>query len=78
MRWKTETPKIGDIRKLVKFAWLPTKLDDGHTVWLEQYSVTECYEDRLVITKFFISHVRTDWHPVRRDLYVPTYSKSYK
>lgn len=65
MRWKTETPKIGDIRERIKFAWTPTKLDDGHTVWLEQYHVTECYEDRWIRTKFFIESCRVDWHPVK-------------
>jgi hypothetical protein len=40
MKWKTA--KHGDIRTRRVFAWLPTEVED-HTVWLEQYQVTEEY-----------------------------------
>ncbi len=44
MKWKTvkPVPKYGDIRTRRVFAWLPTEVED-HTVWLEQYQVTEKY-----------------------------------
>jgi hypothetical protein len=72
MKWKAKsTAQIGDIRKLVKFAWFPITLTDGDVVWLEKYRVTECYESRYTPTKFFISVYRTNWHIVRADVYVP-------
>jgi hypothetical protein len=44
MKWKTvkHVPKDGHIRTRRVFAWLPTEVED-HTVWLEQYQVTEQY-----------------------------------
>jgi hypothetical protein len=45
MKWKTSTtPKLpanGDKRVADYYALLPTKLDDGYTVWLERYYATE-------------------------------------
>lgn len=64
MRWKTvkPVPKHGDQRKRRVFAWLPTEVED-HTVWLEQYQVTEQYhEDRL-----------NYWREVSRELLYPYY-----
>jgi hypothetical protein len=45
MRWLTKRPepKVGDIRRRNKFAFLPTKVDE-YTVWLESYQVTEEYK----------------------------------
>jgi len=39
MRWKTKkiSPKRGDIKYAIKFALLPTKMEDGVTIWLEKY-----------------------------------------
>jgi hypothetical protein len=46
MRWKTITPAPveGEVRKKRCFAWLPTRLDDGQTVWLESYGYDARYE----------------------------------
>lgn len=41
MRWKNKGPKAGDRRTIKRFAFLPTPLDDGITVWLEQYYVKQ-------------------------------------
>ena len=51
MKWKHESPKLGDTRREVKMAWLPTKLSDGYTVWLETYGVHLRYETQSVPTK---------------------------
>ena len=45
MRWKTEKTKSGEKRVVTYFAILPTKLDDGYTVWLEYYWVEETWDD---------------------------------
>lgn len=41
MKWKTKPPRWKHIRDDVyqgrRFAWLPTQLDDGTTVWLCNY-----------------------------------------
>lgn len=47
MKWKTikfYTPVNGEIKKSVEFALVPTKLDDGYTVWLERYNVVQQFE----------------------------------
>lgn len=45
MRWKTPVePKLDSRREIRSFAFLPTKTDDGHTVWLEYYSVIQQYK----------------------------------
>jgi hypothetical protein len=64
MKWKTTIPKIGDERTEVRMAWLPTKLDDGYTVWLETYRVHLRYEIRMVPTKFFIGVRAERWFVV--------------
>lgn len=41
MKWKTHierVPKKGSIQIIKKFAFLPKKLNDGYTVWLELYT----------------------------------------
>lgn len=43
MRWKTEESKPGDKRIVKYFAFLPTTLTDGWTVWLESYFAEEEY-----------------------------------
>ena len=47
MKWVTEKPipRDGDKRRAEYFAWKPTKLDDGHTVWLEWWGREETYRD---------------------------------
>ena len=50
MRWKTKIkvePYIGDRRYILKFAWLPKKLDDGYTVFLEHYGVHQEYQRHI-------------------------------
>lgn len=36
------TPEIGDIKKEIKFAFLPIRTDDKTIIWLERY--VEVYE----------------------------------
>ena len=67
MKWKTTIPKIGDTRTEVKMAWLPTKLDDGYTAWLETYKVHLRYEMRMVPTKFHMSLPRERWFVVKTE-----------
>ena len=44
MKWliKNEQPKHGDYRTTYKFAWVPTVVKE-YKVWLEFYTITECY-----------------------------------
>ena len=50
MRWKTEKNKSGEKRAVTYFAILPTKLDDGYTVWLESYWAEETWDDGTTST----------------------------
>lgn len=46
MRWISKTPKEpkdDDVRKRMVFAWLPTRINSTHVVWLERYAVTEVF-----------------------------------
>jgi hypothetical protein len=61
MKWKHTTPKLGDERLEIRFAWLPTKLSDGYTVWLEEYRVHFRYESRMEATKFMVRRTER-WH----------------
>lgn len=45
MRWKTNKPKDGDERIVRCFAFLPTEVDTGETVWLEWLWAVETYHD---------------------------------
>ena len=36
-------PKLGDIRIKIKFAWLPTKIENK-MIWLEKYKSVQGYE----------------------------------
>jgi hypothetical protein len=40
MRWKTPPPEPL-VRTIRRFAWFPTDMDDGYTVWLESYTSVE-------------------------------------
>jgi hypothetical protein len=45
MRWKTDNgPYRGDRQRRKRFAFFPTPLSDGYTVWLEQYWAEEEWE----------------------------------
>lgn len=42
MRWKTK--KVGDVKIFRRFAFKPTRLMDGTTVWLEFYKAEYTWE----------------------------------
>lgn len=42
MRWIT-SPKSGEVRIRLKFAWLPKTCTDGNTYWLEFIWIKERY-----------------------------------
>ena len=44
MKWKTNN-MTGSKRITSAYAFIPTKLDDGYTVWMETYWVTETWDD---------------------------------
>lgn len=67
MKWKTPTtPKVGETKYDIRFAFLPTRTEDGYTVWLETYRVLMRYETRPVPTKFGIVE-KTDWFVLRKE-----------
>lgn len=44
MKWKTTPrPSYNEMRIVKKFAWLPVKLNDEYTIWLEKYYSVERY-----------------------------------
>ena len=46
MKWKTKiplAPSVNTVRVISRFAWLPTDLDDGHSVWLQSYQVKQIW-----------------------------------
>jgi hypothetical protein len=46
MKWKTKhEPRQWEKRIVTYFAFLPTKLDDGYTVWLQSYWAVESWDD---------------------------------
>lgn len=48
MKWKAKTiPKIGDTRKVRKFAFLPKKCSE-YTVWLETYESFQRLEPKYI------------------------------
>lgn len=64
---KFRRPRHGDTRIREKFAWLPTEMSDGVTVWLEFYLLRE---------RFHHSSDRTGsahryWHTTGRDALYP-------
>jgi len=70
MRWKHNKfiRRNGDIKIVKKFAFFPTKLKDGYTVWLEKYYVT--YKWRVYNSRI----LKDEWENV--DTYtVETYEK---
>lgn len=38
---KKNIPKLGEIRLVAKFAWLPIKTDKGEIIWLSKYFQSE-------------------------------------
>jgi hypothetical protein len=70
MRWKAPVePQIGDEKTTARFAYSPTRLDDGYTVWLEYYTVHLRYETRDVATKGgWIP--KTRWFDCKTELFV--------
>lgn len=42
---KNKNPKFSEDRTLKKFAWFPTKINDGLIIWLETYYVVEIYKN---------------------------------
>lgn len=68
MRWKTRTnPKQGDTRQIKYLALLPTKLDDGFTVWFEPYWAVETWDDGTTSTGFgyWKTYRTSSTHPQR-------------
>ena len=45
MKWNNTSPRLGDIRETIKFAWFPVDTEDRKTVWLENYRRIEVYYD---------------------------------
>lgn len=55
MKWKTpDKIRHGDKQIRKYFAFTPTELDDGYTVWLESYTVEEIWYE--VETDSAMSH----------------------
>lgn len=45
MKWKNEPyPRCGDERIITRFAYLPERLDNEYTVWLESYKCKQVYQ----------------------------------
>ena len=72
MRWKHTKDdrnfiQRGRTRHTKRFAWLPTKLDDGTTVWLESYWHTQRWDDGTTSGEegFWNSGKRYSHHPDR-------------
>jgi hypothetical protein len=38
-------PEIGDIKEKIKYAYLPTKIDEQNWIWLEKYIVVYQYTE---------------------------------
>jgi hypothetical protein len=49
MKWKTNN-QIGNKRFVRIYAFFPTKLDDGYTVWLEHYWEVQNWDDGTTST----------------------------
>ena len=48
-------PEIGDVKEIIKFAFLPTKIGNDNVVWLEQYIKVYVY------TKIYKDHYPSEW-----------------
>lgn len=46
MRWRlTPSPKEGNRRKRVKFAWFPVLVEGNGVIWLESYIEVQLYSE---------------------------------
>jgi hypothetical protein len=70
MQWRHSVPKrpeYGDRRTVRRFAWIPKRLSDGWTVWLEAYEVVEeFWKHRDYGSDCIVS----EWIPVRSHVLV--------
>lgn len=46
MKWRT--PRSGETRERMVFAWRPIECDDGFTRWLEPVRITEKYTQNIL------------------------------
>jgi len=61
MRWKDRSPERGDVRKVIKFAWVPESVE-GCWVWLEKYvSLQSC------VYCWYYGRLR--WEEYKREFY---------
>lgn len=66
MRWKTPPKTKQDTERVARyFAFFPTELDDGYTVWLEGYYAKECWE--VYITNSYLN----SWRTARTSIFHP-------
>jgi hypothetical protein len=56
-------PELGSKKIKIKFAWLPTKLDDGSIIWLEKY-----YEEYEYTTIYYDTCPMAGWWRSRKRL----------
>jgi hypothetical protein len=76
MKWKTNRiPRSGEKSTIRRFAFLPKKLDDGYTVWLEHYYALEVWDDGTTSTEhngyWKLRHTSL-YHPDRPNTGTPT------
>jgi hypothetical protein len=82
MKWKNTKDarkfiQKGRTRHIKKFAYLPVKLDDGHSIWLESYWHTQRWDDGTTtensIGGFWNKGKTSTKHPGRPDTGTPTW-----
>lgn len=63
MRWdQDDTPLVGDLKEVKKFAFLPTKLDNGQFVWLGWYKIFYMYRKNDIFPdNIFQPYVWVKW-----------------
>lgn len=47
-----KSPKIGDVKVVEKYAWLPVRIDDETVIWLHKYKVKYEWSNSYFITEF--------------------------
>jgi hypothetical protein len=75
MKWKTDAVlQSGEKRVVENFAFLPTELDDGYTVWLQKYYAVEIWDDGTTSIGFGYWKTKhtSSTHPDRPDTGSPT------
>jgi hypothetical protein len=72
MKWYIPPPTLllsGDRRIRIKFAWTPTSMHDGSTVWLEHYMIEEVWkkdrDEEMWGDSCHIIYMRDGWRTVR-------------